>query len=451
MTVQATGAPLTRVAVHRGVDRLDVALDPARTLRELLAAARVAPVPGLLAVDAVGTVLDLDAPVAEQLPDGGSVHVVVPAPRPGGRTARARAAVVARRPAPQVALLALAAAAAGVLVAVELIDPARRGLPGAVAAGVLAVAALALALVPVAAGTAATLVAPALAFAAGVAAVDPAGAPDRRLAVVAGLVAATAVAAARYVTARARRSGEDLATVLLAALVVAAAVSLAVLLAGQPGALAAAVLLGLVPAGLRAVPVLSLAVPDEQLVDLAHVARTAPSVRAPRPRGLGRVNERQVLRTVGSAERRTDAGVLLLCAVPPLLVPLVLPAARGDAVTGWGAVALVTALVLVLALQPRTARGPVARWAPRASAALVLLEAALVAGPALGGTAVAAAAACVLLALVTAGVGAALGGGWRSVVASRFGDALETLGVLLALPAALVAADLVEILRRVTS
>ncbi len=39
MTVQAPGAPLTRVAVHLGARRLDVALDAARTLGELLAAA----------------------------------------------------------------------------------------------------------------------------------------------------------------------------------------------------------------------------------------------------------------------------------------------------------------------------------------------------------------------------------------------------------------------------
>ena len=44
-----------------------------------------------------------------------------------------------------------------------------------------------------------------------------------------------------------------------------------------------------------------------------------------------------------------------------------------------------------------------------------------------------------------------LGRGWQSVVASRLADALEGLAVVLALPAAAVAADVIETLRRVTS
>ncbi|WP_203668082.1 hypothetical protein [Cellulomonas pakistanensis] len=455
MTVQAPGAPLTRVAVHLGARRLDVALDAARTLGELLAAAGVPLVPGLLALDSSGRALDLAAPVAEQVADGAVVHVVAPAPRPRGRAARARAEWVARRPDPQPALLGAAAATSGVLAAVALIDPVARGWLALAAALVLGVAALVLAVVPVAAATAATLAAPVLGFAAGVAAVDPAGSADRRLALVAGLVAATAAAAVRWVATRAQRQGQDVAGVVVVAVGVVAALALAVLLAGLPGVVAAAALLGLTPVGLRALPVLALSVPDEQLVDLAHVARTAPSVRGPRPRGLGRVNERQVVRTVGAAERRTDAGVLLVCAVPPVLVPVVLAAALGDplrgTLRGWAAVALVAALVAVLALQPRTARGPVARWAPRVAAGLVLLELAVLGGPRVGADAVLLAVGCVVVALAAAAIGLALGRGWRSVVASRFGDFFEGLGVVLALPAALVAADLVETLRRVTS
>ncbi|NKY12328.1 hypothetical protein, partial [Cellulomonas hominis] len=88
MTVQAPGAPLTRVAVHLGARRLDVALDAARTLGELLAAAGVPLVPGMLVLDSGGRALDLAVPVAEQVADGAAVHVVAPAPRPRGRSAR---------------------------------------------------------------------------------------------------------------------------------------------------------------------------------------------------------------------------------------------------------------------------------------------------------------------------------------------------------------------------
>lgn len=455
VTVQAPGTPLTRVAVHLAGRRLDVALDAGRTLGELLAAAQVPLVPGLLVLDSAGAVLDLGTPLAAQVPDGAAVHVVAPAPRPRGRAARLRAGWVARRPDPQPALLAAAAASAAVLATVVMADPAPRGALTLVAALVLATGAVALAVVPVASRSAATLAVPVLAFAAGVAGVDPTSAADRRLALAAGLVCATGGAAVRWVAARAQREGRDLASAVLAGAGVPAVVVLGVLLAGLPGVLAAAVLLGVVPVALRALPVLALSVPDEQLVDLAHVARTAPSVRGPRPRALGRVNERQVVLTVGAAERRTDAGVLLVCAVPPLLVPVVVGAALADpargALRGWAAVALVAALLAVLGLQPRNARGSVARWAPRAAAGLVLLELAVLGGARMGGSAVLAAVACAVLAVLVAGVSVALGRGWRSVVASRFADAVEGLGVVLALPAALVAADLVETLRRVTS
>jgi hypothetical protein len=289
-----------------------------------------------------------------------------------------------------------------------------------------------------------------LGLAAGIAATDPGTGADVRLALVVGLIAAAAVSAVRYLTTRAARAGDDLAAVLAVGLAVVAVVALGVLLAGLPGTVAAAVLVGLVPVALRALPVLSLSVPDEQLVDLAHVSRTAPTVRGARPRGLGRVNERQVARTVGQAEVRSDAGVLLVCLLPPLLVPPVLTAAPAGSVPGWGALALVVALVAALALQPRAARGDVARWAPRVAAAIVLVEVALLAGDRLGPLPVTAAVG-LLLALLCALLALPLARGWRSVGFSRLADLVENLGVVLALPAALVAVDMIETLRRMTS
>jgi hypothetical protein len=439
VTVTPVATSLTRVALQIGPQRYDIALDPERTLAAVVRAAGIAEVPGLLVLDSAGRPLELRRPVAAQVADGAVLHV-----------AAQRAQVAARRPDPQAGLLTLAALGAAVAAAVELLDPARggaRALALALGAGALA---LLLALARPASRTAATLAAPVLGLTAGIAAIDPADGVDVRLALVVGLVVAAAVCAVRYLSTRAARAGDDLAAVLAVALTVVAVTALGVLLAGLPGVVAAAVLLGLVPVALRALPVLTLSVPDEQLVDLAHVSRTAPSVRGTRPRGLGRVNERQVTRTVGQAEARNDAGVLLVCLVPPLLVPPVLLAAQPGTVPGWGALVLVVALVAALALQPRAARGAVARWAPRVAAAIVLVEVALLAGDRLGPLPVVAGVG-LLLGLLCALVALPIARGWRSVGFSRLADLVENLGVVLALPAALVAVDMIETLRRMTS
>ncbi|HEY0214825.1 MAG TPA: hypothetical protein VGC57_00355 [Cellulomonas sp.] len=446
---------LTRVALQVGPHRYDIALDPGRTVADVVRAAGVAAVPGLLVLDSGGRALDPGRPVATQVPDGSVVHLVAPAPRPRGRAARAleRAQVATRRPDPQPALLAVAAVCALVVATTEILDPAHGGTRALVLALGSGVLALLLAVSRPAAADAATLTAPALALAAGVAWVDPAGgvgSVDGRLALVVALVTAAAVSAVRYLTTRAARTGDDLAAVVLVGLLVVAGVAVAVLLAGLPGTVAAAVLLGLVPLALRTLPALTLGVPDDQLIDLAHVSRTAPTVRGPRPRGLGRVNERQVDRSVHRAERRSDAGVLLVCLLPPLLVPPVLTGATTGTVPGWGALVLLAGLLAVLALQPRAARGAVARWAPRVAAAIVLVEVALLGGDRLGEPVVLACAA-VLLAVGCAGLALPLHRGWRSVGASRLADLVEALGVVLTLPAALVAVDLIETLRRMTS
>lgn len=61
---------------------------------------------------------------------------------------------------------------------------------------------------------------------------------------------------------------------------------------------------------------------------------------------------------------------------------------------------------------------------------------------------VAAAVGALVLGAVVAAVSAALARGWHSVVASRLADGFEGLAVVLALPAAVVASGLVDVLRR---
>jgi hypothetical protein len=84
------------------------------------------------------------------------------------------------------------------------------------------------------------------------------------------------------------------------------------------------------------------------------------------------------------------------------------------------------------------------------AAAIVLVEVALLAGDRLGPLPVVAGVG-LLLGLLCALVALPIARGWRSVGFSRLADLVENLGVVLALPAALVAVDMIETLRRMTS
>lgn len=444
-----------RLAVDLGDERRDIALRSDVVLRDALLVAMV-PVsfPGVVVLDSTGRQLDLSGLVGAQLADGGVVHVVRPAPAPrtrAGRWAAGRPDVVTRRPHPEAGAFALAAAL-GVTVAlvVLLTTPGLDDTFAPIVAALLGVVALAVAVGRSAALASATLAGPALGFATGVLLIDPSDGPTARLAVTVGLVLATVVAGVRRVATRASRAGADDAGVVLVAVAVAAGVQSAVLLAALPPVVAAAVLVGIAPLGLRILPTLSLSVPDEQLIDLAHVSRTAASVRAQRPRALGRVNERQVGLTVAHAERRKATATVVLSAVPPALLPVVLVSVSPGTVPWIGALVLSACVVLALVLGPRSARGAVGRWVPRAAASVVLVELA-VSAPADASWLVPVAVAALALVVGMTALSIVLGRGWQSVLASRLADALEGLAVVLALPAAAVAADVIETLRKVTS
>ena len=468
-----TTAPAARVAVRLADRTLDVAVPAGVTVYEVLRAVDVdLDDPRLTLVDSSGARVDLYSTTADDLVDGAVLHVLAPdaGPASGGRAGRDAEPAAARAGAPW--WLVLGAVATAVLVAVAGLDavgassggaaPSLAPLDRLLVAATLALVALALA-VPrpgPAGGTWPTVVAVLAGAGAGAIGVDPTLPAAGRLVVVAGLAGATTAAAARWaLTRRVRDDAADLAAVLLVVLAGAAAVCGGVLLLGLPSAVAAAALLGAVPLALRALPSLCVDVPDEQLLDVSQVSRTAPAVRAPRPQPLGPVNGRMVHRSLQGAERRRTAGTVVLALVAPVAGPVLLATGPGG-LPGWGALVACLLVAVVLGLAPRTARGTVVRWAPRGAAVLLLVGIGLVAavgqgpagvadgGPA-GTTAVTVVA--VLLALLVAAVSLPIGRGWRSVGWSRAADALEGLATVLALPVALAGAGLIELLRQATS
>jgi hypothetical protein len=347
------------------------------------------------------------------------------------------------------------------LAALVLSDAGRVLLPDPVArillGGTLCLAAAGIALAGVAhrrrdalAGASAlALLAPyALAFAGGAAAIPPQLEQAGHLAVAAGLLAAAIVSALVTVAlplAR-LRTGASAATVVLLVLTAIWGVAL---LAGWGMPAAAAISVGLVPLALRALPSLLVDVDEGYHIDYAAFMSSRWTVRGAIPEDPGPVTMPAVRTVVDGAEAGTVVGTVLFSLAPPLLVPLLLPGlASPDALVFGGTIGLLATLVVALLLAPRRTATPALRWAPRAAAAVVVVEIAValtVAFPPLLLTI--AAGGLLAVGLVAAATLVPIARGAASLGWSRLADAFDWLAVALALPAALLAADGIDVLR----
>ena len=219
-----------------------------------------------------------------------------------------------------------------------------------------------------------------------------------------------------------------------------------------PGPSIAALVTGLGPLLMRLLPTSSLTVDANQLVDTERLSTTIWSVRE---RGLGR--RKRVTR--GDMRERFDAareivaiGTAYLSLTTAVGGWLLVASAPGDAVTRWGAVAVLVVAALACGYQSRSVRDRLPRYSMLGACASLLLAAAyaLLATGWSGAT-----VALFLLATAVAWVSVlsatAIVRGYRSTRMSRFADALETATVALSLPLGIVAAGGVEAVRRMTS
>lgn len=470
---------MSRVALHVGEHRVDVAVPAGTTLYDALREVGVdLDAPGVSVVDSTGRALNRYGATGDDIVDGTVLHVV----HRGGAAARGRSArrgrdanadvppdPLATRPAGSAWWLGAAVAGCVVVALVVALDPAEfpsalddvfRGVQGEVVrwslVGVLAFAAAGLSLLRVRTdgpGSGwATVAAGLSGTAAAVCTVDPGLAEAGRFMVVAGLVGALVPVSLRWALAhRQRHPAADVAAPVAIVLAVALVVTTLTLMLGLPVALAAGVLVGGAPLGLRMVPSLSVSVPDSHLLDLSVVQRTATSVRAPEPAPPVQINDRSVGRVVSGAERRQDAGTLTLAVLPPLLVPVLLAQADPGPITRWSALATCVFVAVALALAPRTARGELLRWAPRAAAGVVLVELAVIAALGVADLPPVALVGTMLVALAAALLSVPIGRGWRSVGFSRLADTFEAMLTVLALPVGLVAGGIIEAVRILTS
>jgi hypothetical protein len=173
------------------------------------------------------------------------------------------------------------------------------------------------------------------------------------------------------------------------------------------------------------------------------------TVRGAIPDSVGILRTERITAVVDDSSARLVAGTAVLSVVAAVMAPVAfLRPWSADPIVVSGGIALLVCVILALLLTPRHTTSRVLRWLPRAAAGAVFVVAAIQIALALGaGFQVLGATALFAIALVAVAVVVPISRGSSSLIWSRFGDAFEWLAVALSLPAALLFADSLSLLR----
>ncbi|WP_159501993.1 hypothetical protein [Microbacterium sp. 18062] len=287
-----------------------------------------------------------------------------------------------------------------------------------------------------------------LAFAAGVTLVPALPAATTTLAVFVGLVSAAVLAALLRLIGRPAALHAEFGASTTILLTLATVWALALLLHLDAIAPAAATL-GLVPVALRILLSSLVDVPPGMFVDYERYQTTRWSVRQTLPDEITSIAASDARDLVARSTGRLIAGTFILCVAAAVCAPLAFPSFdSADPIVMSGRIALAATTVLALLLGARRASVPFLRWMPRAAAGTIIAAAVLAAvrdtGPL---TMTILAGICLAVGAATAFAVIPAARGAQSLFWSRFGDAFEWIAIALSLPAGLLAADAIDILR----
>jgi hypothetical protein len=289
----------------------------------------------------------------------------------------------------------------------------------------------------------------ALAFAAGAAAI-PSSVHSVPLVVLAGLAAAAVLAAVIALVASSEQVRDSAGAAAVVLLVLGAIWAVALLL-GMTAQGAAAITLGAAPVALRALPTMLLDVPPGMFIDYQRYQSTRWAVRERVPEPGEPVTLTGARRIAGQSTARLRTATVMLAGIAAISAPMALvPLQPADPLRFWGQLVLAATASLALLLGARRSSVRLLRWVPRAAAAVVVLAvvaAAILASGALGLSV--AAAGLLVIGIATSAVLVAVGRGASSLFWSRLADRVEALCVVFALPAGLVAAGVIDLMRGV--
>ena len=278
--------------------------------------------------------------------------------------------------------------------------------------------------------------APSLAAGAGALALSSFG--DAGAMMAAGAVAGATVACARHALARAHGQVEAGSTAVIAVIwSVIAVFNAAAFVADIPAAVVTAVQIACAAPVFHYMRGAALEVDAHDLIDTPFVIRDALGIRARPPAEPSPVRAESAAAQYQLARRRSDAGIVMACAIALLSSLYALPAFGGGSVESWCVLGGTLGIGCYLLLTSRKLRDGVARGAALVTGAVIAALAATSLVIALQISALLVALVLVLAGTVIGCLTAPLSNDWRSLGWSRTGDIVE--GLLLALsPAALL-------------
>ncbi len=433
---------LRRIVIDVAGRRHDLAMPRGEALVGALASIGVHLGAGSRVQGPDGSPVDLGTPAA-QLLEGGLYAVAGPAATPARRIDRATAGG-------SVNPLPWALVGFGIVAAMLAVGDERLRWP---TAGVLALAALVSMVFGVARGGTGDIGAAASLVLAGIGSCLGAltilvDAPVLAFAVAGAAMAV--LAALLMVVARTARARAAAAPVVVIAALFAALALTGPMLGWAPNQLLIAAS-AIAVVGIRAAPSLLVGVEPGYHIDYGRFMVLRWTVRGRVPVSIDRIDEQRVREIVAAAEARLDSAILMLAVLAGAGLPAAAPALVGpDPVARISAMVYVLLAVLALLLTSRRTAAPALRIPPRAAAVIgLLLLAAVVVPQASAAGAAIGAGALLFAALVAAAAVLPLARGERSLGWSRTGDIVDSLAIALVLPAGLLAAGTLDLLRGV--
>ncbi len=231
---------------------------------------------------------------------------------------------------------------------------------------------------------------------------------------------------------------------------VVAAVWAAVVYLGWTVQAGAALTVGLVPLAIRALPTTLLRLPQGYFVEYRRFLRNPWSVRGRVPDPAGPIDPDWITGQVTQSHAARGSGTFVLAAIGAISLPFAVPGNGVGGLAAAGTAIMLTCYVLTLLLIVRPEASAMVRWSVRASAFVGLaIGARLLLGTINDPWIVA--LVLVLGGLLAAALIAPLARGFTSLSLSRIGDMVQGLAVVLSMPAAFVAANGVELVRRAVS